>query len=123
MIAKEQVEAIIASRRTEIARVDEDMIHDVVGVAQAVDDLRKALDEVKSCIDRRQLEKAADVGCGSVSSGFVFLQRTLGGLHERCTDKARIVQDVAATLGCAYEDALPHVDAVMGSARARAPTA
>jgi hypothetical protein len=88
----------------------------VVGVAQAIDDLRKALNEVETCIDRRQFEAAADVGYDSVASGFVFLQRTLGGLHERCMDKTKIVQGIAVALDCSYEEAAPHVDAVMKSA-------
>ena len=117
MITKEKAEAAIAPRRNEIATVDDQLMHDVVGVAQAIDDMRKALNEVESCISRRQFEKAADVGYDSVSSGFVFVQRTLGGLHERCMDKMRIVQEIATTLGCAYEEALPHVDAVMAAKR------
>ena len=117
MITKEKADATIASRCNEIAAVDDEITHDVVGVAQAIDDMRKALNEVESCISRRQFEKAADLGYDSVSSGFVFLQRTLGGLHERCMDKTKIVQAIATTLGCAYEEALPHVDAAMQAKR------
>lgn len=123
MITKEKADRVVSARRREIAAVDDEIIHDVVGVAQAIDDLRKALNEVETCIDRRQFEAAADVGYDSVSSGFVFLQRTLGGLHERCMDKTKIVQEIAAVLGCAYEEAAPHVDAVMKSAHPRAKIA
>ena len=123
MITKEKVEATISSRRNEIAAVDDELVHDAVGVTQAIDDMRRALSEVESCLSRRQFEKAADIGYGSVSSSFVFLQRTLGGLHERCVDKTRIVQEIAATLGCSYEEALPHVDALMKSTVPRAQNA
>jgi hypothetical protein len=115
MVPKETAEQIIASLRAEIAAVDDETIMEVVGVTQALDELRKALDEVDACLDSRDFEKAADLGYQSVASGFIFLQRTLGGLQGSCGDKQVLVQDVAARLGCAYEDALPHVDAVMTS--------
>ena len=119
MDTKAQALAAIEALREKIAAVDEEIMHDVVGVAQALGELRKALDEVDGCIAGWQFEKAANAGYGSVSSGFVFLQRTLGGLQERCMDKSRIVQDLAATLNCSYEEAVPYVDAVMDSSRPR----
>jgi hypothetical protein len=54
MLTKEKAEATISSKRDEIAAVDDETIHDVVGVAQAIDDLRKALNEVEACITQRQ---------------------------------------------------------------------
>jgi len=35
-------------------------------------------------------------------------------------DKTRIVHEIAVTLSCAYEEALPHVDAEMKAASPRA---
>jgi hypothetical protein len=42
--------------------VDEELMLEVVGVAQALGELRKALDDVDACMDRRDFEKAADLG-------------------------------------------------------------
>lgn len=119
MTTKSKAGPTIASLKHEIADLDDRIIGEVVGVMQAISELRKALDEVEACLDRRQLEKAADLGYGSVSSGFVFVQRTLGGLNGVCSEKAIIVQEVAAKLACSYEEALPHVEAVMQSAHPR----
>jgi hypothetical protein len=119
MMTKDTAESIIPSMRAQIAAVDENTIMAVVGVAQALDELRKALGEVDACLDSRDLEKASALGYGSVSSGFIFLQRTLGELNRLCSDKSAIVGEVAVKLGCAYEEALPHVDAVMESSRPR----
>lgn len=113
------VEQIISSMRERIDAVDQDLMMDVVGVAQALDELRKALDEVNGCLDRRDFDKAADLGYSSVSSGFIFLQRTLGALKGQNDQKSIVVSEVAAQLGCAYEEALPHVDAAMESAHPR----
>jgi hypothetical protein len=119
MIIKDTAESIISSVREQIAAVDEKTIMAVAGVAQALDELRKALVEVDACLGGRDLEKAAALGYGSVSSGFIFLQRTLGELNSVCSDKDVIVGEVAVKLGCAYEEALPHVNAVMESSRPR----
>lgn len=119
MDSKSQIDAAIEKRREAVAAVDEATIHDAVGVAQALDELRKALEEVEGHLSRREFEPAADAGYGSVAAGFVFLQRTLGGLHERTLDKTRIVQDIAVATGRAYDDVAPVVDAVMTSMRPR----
>lgn len=113
------VEQIISSMRERIDAVDEALIMEVVGVVQALDELRKALDEVDVCLDNRDFDKAADLGYRSVSSGFIFLQRTLGALKSQNDQKIVVVSEVAAQLGCAYEEALPHVDAAMQSAHPR----
>jgi hypothetical protein len=118
-----EIEQIIDAMRERIDAVDQDLIMDVVGVSQALDELRKALNEVDSCLCSREFEKAAALGYSSVSSGFVFLQRTLGALQDGQIQKSEIVSDIAGQLGCAYEDVLPHVNAVMSSAQPRQPEA
>ena len=114
-VTKEKAAPIIAAMRTEIAAVDDEFIGEVVGVSQAIGELRKALNKVSACLDSRDFYKASSLGYGPVAEMFVFLQRTLGGLQGHCVDKEKLVSEVAMKLGCAYEDALPHVDAVMKS--------
>ena len=107
----------IASVRSEIETVDQDTMSAVVGVCEALNDLTQALEDVDVCLYRRQFEAAANLGYRSVSSGYVFLQRTLGELNTLEGRKALIVQKLARELRCAYEEISPHVDAVMESLR------
>lgn len=119
MVTKDTAESIVASMREQITTVDEKTFIALAGTAQALDELRKALVEVDACLGNRDFEKASALGYDSVSSEFIFLQRTLGELNGLCLDKAAIVQEVAFKLRCAYEEALPHVDAVMKSSHPR----
>src|SRR5580692_7078926 len=115
VVTKEQARPVIESRYKDIGSLDDKTIGEVVGVAHALDDMRKALRELDACLDRREFEEAARLGYGSISSAYVFLQRTLGGLNDCSMQKQCIVQDVARELRCSYDEALPHVDAVMVS--------
>lgn len=108
---------LIASKRKELAALDDEFFGEVVGVAQAIDALRAALKQVSATLDARQFEKVSALGYEQVASEFIFLQRTLGGLQGACLHKERLVQDLAVALRCPYEDVLPKVDAVMESAR------
>jgi hypothetical protein len=115
----QKVQAVIAAVRPQIEAIDNEFIGKVVSVAQAMDELRQAIAQVDAALDRREFEKASTVGYGPVSEMFVFLQRTLGGLQGLVADKESLVAEVAMRLGCAYEEALPHVEAVMLSVRPR----
>jgi hypothetical protein len=115
VVTKEQARPVIESRCKDIGSLDDKTIGEVVGVAHALDDMRKALRELDACLDRREFEEATRLGYGSISSAYVFLQRTLGGLNDCSMQKQCIVQDVARELRCSYDEALPHVDAVMVS--------
>ncbi len=72
---------------------------EVVGVSQAVDALRKALDKVEVCLDERDFEKASNLGYRDVASEFIFLQRTLGGLQSSVLESQRFISDLAVELG------------------------
>jgi len=113
--APKTAKRLVETRRTEIAALDDEFMGEVVGVSQAIGEMRKALDQVRACLDRREFEKASALGYGAVSSAFVFLQRTLGGLQHVCTDKEKLVCDMAYQLRQPYEEILPHVNAVMKS--------
>ena len=106
-------QAIVASMRKEIAALDLRFVGEGVGVSQAIDELRKALGAISACLDSRDFHKASSLGYGPVAENFVFLQRALGGLQDACSEKETLVGEVAKKLRCAYEDALPYVDAVM----------
>jgi hypothetical protein len=108
-------EAVVSARRAEIDALDMRFVGEGVGVAQALDGLGKALEEISACLDRREYEKASNLGYGPVAEMFVFLQRALGGLQHACSEKEALVGEVAKELRCAYEDALPYVDAVLST--------
>lgn len=112
-----KAERLVAARRKELATLDDEFFGEVVGVAQAIDELRKALNQVSAALAARQFEKASSLGYEKVASEFVFLQRTLGGLQGACLQKEKLVQDLAFALRCPYEDVLPKVDALLTSAR------
>jgi len=114
-VGKKAAEPVIAPMRERIDALDQEIMGEVVGVAQAIGELRKTLSKVSACLDSRVFYKASSLGYGPVAEMFVFLQRTLGGLQGLCGDKEALVSEVAMKLGCAYEDALPHVDALMKS--------
>jgi hypothetical protein len=115
--SSKKVGRLVASRRKELAVLDDEFFAEVVGVAQAINALRAALKQVSAALDARQFEKASALGYEQVASEFIFLQRTLGGLQGACLHKEKLVQDLAVVLRRPYEDVLPEVDAVMESAR------
>ncbi len=112
-----RAERLVAARRKELAALDDEFFAEVVGVAQAIDALRRALSKLSTALDARQYEKASALGYQEVASEFVFLQRTLGGLQGACLHKEGLVQNLAFALRGPYEDVLPKVDALLTSAR------
>ena len=112
-------DAILDARAAEIAQLDDTLIMDVAGVAQAADEMRQALDALDQLLNRRAFERAAQLGYRDIASAFVFLQRTLGGLQGSEHDRSGLVSEVAAEMGCTWEEAEPHVTARMASLRLR----
>ena len=112
-------DTILDTRAAEIAKLDDDLIMDVAGVAQAADKIRQALNALDQLLDARAFERAAQLGYRDIASAFVFLQRTLGALQEAEHDRSAFVSKVAAEMGCAWEEAEPHVTARMASLRPR----
>uniref|UniRef100_UPI00262C53AA hypothetical protein n=1 Tax=uncultured Jannaschia sp. TaxID=293347 RepID=UPI00262C53AA len=80
----------------EIARLDDTLIMDVAGVAQATDEMRQALDALDQLLDAQAFERAAQLGYRDIASAFVFLQRTLGALQGSEHDRSALVSEVAA---------------------------
>lgn len=112
-------ERVLDERTGELETVDQAMMGEVVGVAQAVGDLRKALDALDVQLDARQFEKAAALGYQDIASAFIFLQRTLGGLQSAELNRHAFISSVAEELQCAYEEAEPFVAARLHSLKPR----
>jgi len=117
-MSHKNIENAIAEMSDELKSVDNDLIMDVAGVSQAIDHLRKALNKVEGCLDKRQFEEASSLGYSDVSSEFIFLQRTLGGLQHSYGQKQALVSEIALKSGVGvYEEVEPFVDAVLDSSK------
>lgn len=95
---KKYIEKIISQKKNEIKTIDDDFFGDVIGVAQALGQLKEALSKIDICLDRREFEKASSLGYSDVSSEFIFLQRCLGGLNDTVGQKHQLIQDVCLEL-------------------------
>lgn len=115
----EEIRALVAPLKPRIEELDQETMMEVVGVAQALGGLRKALDNVDACLNNRTFEQASNLGYKDVSSEYVFLQRVLGGLQSLVMKKQVIVQEVAFQARCAYEEVEPFVDEIMQSSQQR----
>lgn len=104
-------DTILTARTAELEAIDDTIMCEVAGVAQAADNLRKALDILDSLLDERKFEKAAALGYRDIASAFIFLQRTLGGLQSAELDRDTFTSSIAVQLHCAFEDVAPHVAA------------
>ncbi|QBY01427.1 hypothetical protein E2K80_12420 [Rhodophyticola sp. CCM32] len=102
---------ILNARRTELETIDQAIMGEVIGVAQAIGDLRKALDALDGHLDEREFESAAALGYQDIASAFIFLQRTLGGLQSAEHNRHEFISSIAEQLQCAHEDAEPLVTA------------
>lgn len=80
------------------------IIGDVIGLCQAMDLLRKDLDQVSRLIDSRAYEAAAQLGYEGIASNFVFLQRCLGGLQSSCLDRDFLVSELAKQRGTSFDE-------------------
>lgn len=117
-MSENKIEQAIAETMAEITVVDELLIMEVVGVAQALSQLRKALDKVDECLDKRDFRKASDLGYSDVASEFIFLQRTLAGLQSAEYQKERLISEIVMKANArSYEEVEPFVNAKMDSAK------
>jgi hypothetical protein len=95
---KKHIENIISQKKNEIKNIDDAFIGNVIGVAQALEQLKDALKKIDACLDQRDFEKASSLGYNDVSSEFIFLQRCLGGLNDTVRQKDKITQDICLEL-------------------------
>lgn len=120
MTNENKIKNTVEQSMEEIETIDNDIIMDVVGVAQAIDHLREALNKVEICLDKRQFEKASSLGYSDISSEFIFLQRTLGGLQHSYGQKQSLVSEIALKSGVGvYEEVEPFIDKKMKSLEPR----
>lgn len=113
------LDGVLDAHAADVARLDEAVVLDMAGVAQAAHEMRVALDTLDGLLDERRLEKAAALGYRDIASAFVFLQRALGALQTVDHDLSALVSEVAGAMRSTYEDAEPHILARMANMRAR----
>lgn len=109
------IKNIIAQKRNDIKQIDESFFGDVIGVSQAIGQLKEALEKVDACLDQREFEKASSLGYDDISSAFIFLQRCLGGLNDTVRQKDKLIQDICLELcnkldNVRNEDVAPFVE-------------
>ncbi len=103
-----------------IKTVDNNIIGETIGVSQALDELRKSIDEIEACMGKRTYTEASSLGYRDVSSAFIFLQRALGGLQHACNQKESLISEIAVQSGAsAYEEVEPFVNNVLVSSKVR----
>ena len=115
-MSAENIQNAIDESLEEIRELDEALMMEVVGVAEAIDRLRGALDQLNACLDEREFERASDLGYRNIASNFIFLQRTLCGLQQQALKKSRIISDIALRSGVGvYEQVAPFVEEILQS--------
>ena len=72
MTNKDKIKKAIEESMEEIKTVDDNIMGETIGVAQALDHLKQALEKVSTCLDKRQYEAASNLGYSDVSSEFIF---------------------------------------------------
>lgn len=111
---EKEIVATVQDFMPQIERVSMAIMGEVIGVAQALGELRNALDAIDNCLDTREFDRASHLGYSDASSAFIFLQRALGGLQSAADAKDNLIADIGITSGAKnHEEVLPHVKAVM----------
>lgn len=122
LMSVENIQNAIDESLDEIRDLDETLMMEVVGVAEAIDRLREALDQLNACLDEREFERASDLGYRNIASNFIFLQRTLGGLQQQALKKSQIISDIALRSGVGvYEQVAPFVEEILQSSKPITP--
>ncbi|MEM8969165.1 MAG: hypothetical protein AAGE93_22300 [Bacteroidota bacterium] len=118
MTEKEKIEAAIQEFKPALEKLDNEFVGQTIGVARAMDEMRKNLDAIEEVLDRREHDRAAQMGYREISSTFIWLQRALGGLQDVQNHKHTLVAEIAMASGVpVYEKVAPYVDAVLDSAK------
>ena len=117
----QEAEQLVADMAEAIEKLDDTRMMEVVGVAQALAELRSSLDGVDELLNERRFEEASARGYRDVSSNFIFLQRTLAALQAAEFKKHELVQTVALKAKLSYEEAAPFVECKLKSSIPREP--
>lgn len=105
----DRVADAIKHRSEELSDIEMNLALESAGVAQAVDALRNALDQVEDRLKDRQYEAVANLGCRDVASEFIFLQRSMGSLLTAAHCRASLISDIAGATQLSYEAVEPLV--------------
>lgn len=100
---KQRIEKAVENNKDNINAIDDCFYGDVVGVSQAIGQLKEALDKVSTCLNQREFESASALGYSDVSSEFIFLQRCLGSLNDSVMQKENIIQDICIEVSSQLE--------------------
>lgn len=115
------IEELIPDYLKDIQTIDEEIILDATSVAQAVDELRTALEKIDEHLDNRKFEEASQAGYGEVSSNFIFLQRVLGALQTSCDKRDSLISDISAEAKLPFEETWEVVRKRMNSTKPKNP--
>lgn len=69
------IKKAIEESMDKIKEIDDALIMGVVGVSQAMGELRKALDKLDSFLDKRNFQGASNLGYEDISSKFILAVR------------------------------------------------
>jgi len=103
------LELEIGARKNDIRDLVERSTIENAGCYQAIDQLKEALDDLRTALGEMDYKQVSKIGYKGVSSGFVFLQRTLGLLNSVEMSISELIQDIALKTNRAYEDIEPVV--------------
>jgi hypothetical protein len=112
VLTEEQIESVQASinkRAHELKESYMSVLIQAVPVLQCADALKKSIDEIVDSIKLDQFEQAADLGYQDLCSNFVWIQRTLGAVHDAAMQCSAAIAEVAGDTGLSHEQVKPLV--------------
>jgi hypothetical protein len=103
MSINEYVDAAVALKR--------EMDLEISCTLEGVEELRNHLEQLETLLQNRLYESASALGYHEVSTGFVYVQRCLGGIEELHLDEQLLVQELARERQCYEEEARDALEA------------
>ena len=88
------IENAVKNNKDNINAIYDCFYGDMLGVAQAIGQLKEALEKIDTCLNQREFEQASALGYSDVSSEFIFLQRCLGSLNDTVMQKEKLTQEI-----------------------------
>jgi hypothetical protein len=68
----------------------------------------------------KDYQAVGQLGYGEVASGFIFLQRVMGGMQMNGLRRSSTISEIAAEAGLTYEQVDPFAEAAIAEARKQA---
>lgn len=107
---QQEIIAIVDKQSDAIEALNNDLMMATVGVAMALDELRKSINLIEAHLNQREFEKASQVGYQELANHFVYVQRTLAGIQTSVHRKEELISEIALIAKTAYEDVAPFVE-------------